>query len=629
MDASLILFLKTHPVIVVAKYVDLRYNVDVMRTKKTIFGVILVAVLVVAAVFVLAACAINGGETPGNGGETAKTQITIPTLVQNSFVFDGTTRTVQLTATNPAFSLGGVHSATNAGTYAAVVTLFDTDIFEWSNGTTAPINLAWEITRAIPNYTIPTGLTATFGDTLSTVTLPTGWAWVSPPANVGNVGNQTHQARFTPADTVNFISVVRDVVIEVVAANVAFPQISAGGQHSMALDNDGNVWTWGWNEHGRLGHGDTTIRLVPTKITHEAFANANMIAISAGTFHSMALDDQGNVWTWGDGGHGRLGHGNSSSANVPTKITHTVFANANIIAISAGGWHSMALDDQGNVWTWGSGLDGRLGHNNTTHINVPTMIMHTAFAAANIISISAGSEYSMALDSNGNVWTWGRNWEIQLGHGDTDNRLVPTKITHTAFSAATVIAISAGRDHGMALDSEGNVWTWGIGANGRLGHGDTEDRLVPTKITHTEFTNTNIIAIYAGGGHNMALDDQGNVWTWGAGGSGRLGHGNTENHLVPTAINHTAFSNANIIAIAASLDSHSIALDSDGNVWTWGSGWRGRLGHNDETQRNLPTMITHPEFVDAMKGQAPAGSAAYVNSITIDKKGTVCKTTAY
>ena len=628
----------------------------------------------------------NGTTAPLNlSWSIARLQVAMPTLQNNSFTFDGSMQSVTLNQNSQRFTLGGTSSATNAGDYVAVVTLVDTDNYEWANGTTAPISLTWEITRATPVYQVPIGLTATFGDTLADVALTQGWTWVAVGTTpVGNAGNQTHQARFTPADTVNFVTVTRDVTIDVAVLQIAMPTLnhaiflyngsvhtaveitstwitatgvsatnvgkhtataalrepnntqwtdgttapiilhwniiyvqevmSAGSQHSMVLDVDGGVWTWGNGENGRLGHGDTENRLVPTMIAPAAFSNVRIIAISAGSRHSMALDADGNVWTWGSGDSGRLGHNNTTEMIVPTRITHDAFSNATIIAISAGIDHSMALDAGGDVWTWGSGANGRLGHNNTTEMSVPTRITLAAFSNAIIIAISAGWEHSMALDVGGNVWTWGHGLFGRLGHNNTTSLFVPTRITNAAFAAANIIAISTaiGGSHNMALDSDGNVWTWGHGGNGRLGHGDTEDRLVPTAITHTEFTNTNIIAMYAGGGHNMALDVQGNVWTWGAGASGRLGHNNTEDRWVPAIITPAAFANANIIAISAG-GSHSMAFDDQGNVWTWGNGANGRLGHGDTDNRLVPTVIEYTAFVEAMRRPAPAGSAGYGN----------------
>ena len=639
-----------------------------MRTR---YKLLIVIAAVLVAALVLTACNFGGGGDPpvdeipgngnGNGGEidpgngNGTNPVADFTAVfgQSLYEFTLPAGWTWLNPTDPVGSVGLRPS------FAVHLTSGDTRTF------------IIDVRPAVPDYTLPTGLTATFGNTLANVSLPplSGWTWVEPPTtSVGNAGIQGHYARFTPFDTFNFQTVTRRVNIDVARLQVAMPtlnnsvllhnglthtvEISApspwvvttggtfsavnvgrytvnvalvdtnntewatGGtgvftidwniirvpqevvyasrSHSMALDAGGNVWTWGNNLDGQLGHNNTTTMYVPTKITYEVFFNETIIAVSAGELYSMALDSNGDVWTWGNGSGGRLGHNNTTRRNVPTRITNVAFSNSHIIAISAGVAHSMALDNNGNVWTWGWGEHGQLGHGGTSNRLVPTMITPTAFSDVRIIAISAGRSHSMVLDSNGDVWIWGSGDNGQLGHGDTEDRLVPTRIKHSDFASVNIIAISAGEIYSMALDAGGNVWTWGNGGWRSLGHGDTENRLVPTRITHTAISNANIIAISASWRHSIALDAQGNVWTWGYGQWGSLGHGDTGDRLVPTRITHTVFYNATITAISAGGD-HSIALDSNGNVWTWGHG-SSRLGHGDTIQRNVPTLITHVTF---------------------------------
>jgi len=359
------------------------------------------------------------------------------------------------------------------------------------------------------------------------------------------------------------------------------PQVAAGNLHSLALDSQGNVWAWGNGQNGRLGHGGTGTEQRPRMITGVAGFN-NIIAISAGGAHSMALDANGNVWTWGNGGNGRLGHGGNVDENHPRMITG-ILGFSNIIAISAGNAHSMALDRSGNVWTWGHGGSGRLGHGGTNNEYRPRII--TVFN--DILAITAGSGHSMALDEGGNVWTWGSGTFGYLGHGGIVNELRPRMIVGVAgFNGIT--AISAGTIHSMALDGQGNVWTWGNGGNGRLGHGGTAQENRPRMITGITSFNR-IMEIKAGHDHNIALDESGNVWTWGSSMNGRLGHGGTANETRPRMITGVAELNS-ITAIDVG-SRHSITVDTNGNIWTWGHGGSGELGHGNNTTQTRPRRI--------------------------------------
>ena len=133
--------------------------------------------------------------------------------------------------------------------------------------------------------------------------------------------------------------------------------VSAGSEHSLALAADGAVWSWGCGRFGSPGHGDLQEQPLPKKV--EAFAEQRVVAVSAGYFHSLALTAEGAVWSWGSGGVGQLGHGDMQNQLLPKKVEA---ATQRVIAVSAGGCHSTALTADGAVLTWGKGESGCLGH---------------------------------------------------------------------------------------------------------------------------------------------------------------------------------------------------------------------------------------------------------------------------
>ena len=137
---------------------------------------------------------------------------------------------------------------------------------------------------------------------------------------------------------------------------------SAGEQHSLAITADGALWSWGNGGNGRLGHGEQQNQLLPKKI--EALADQRVVAASAGACHSIARTADGAVWSWGWGAFGRLGHGDTQSQLLPMKIE--ALAGQRVVAVSAGGGHSgghsLALATDGAVFTWGQGEDACLGH---------------------------------------------------------------------------------------------------------------------------------------------------------------------------------------------------------------------------------------------------------------------------
>ena len=121
---------------------------------------------------------------------------------------------------------------------------------------------------------------------------------------------------------------------------------------------DGAVWSWGDGGRGQLGHGDLQNQLLPKKI--EALTGQRVVAVSAGIRHSLARTADGTVWSWGDGEDGMLGHGDEQNQLLPKKVE--AFADQRVVAVSAGEDHSLAITADGAVWSWGDGGLGRLGH---------------------------------------------------------------------------------------------------------------------------------------------------------------------------------------------------------------------------------------------------------------------------
>jgi len=289
----------------------------------------------------------------------------------------------------------------------------------------------------------------------------------------------------------------------------------------------GAVWSWGFGGNGRLGHGDEQAQLEPTKV--EAFATQRVVAVSAGAYHSLALTADGAVWSWGWGGRGQLGHGDQQSQLLPEKIV--AVAGQRVVAVTAGQHRSLAITADGAVWSWGGGGGGELGHGDEQRQLLPKKV--EALAGQRIVAVSAGEHHSLALTADGEVWSWGGGSFGKLGHGDEQNQLLPKKIV--AFAGQRVIDVSAGLYHSLAITADGGVWSWGGGIFVRLGHGNQQNQLLPRKIEAS--TGQRVIAVSAGTAHSIAITANGAFFTWGKGGDGCLGHGeDLSNQLLPKKI---------------------------------------------------------------------------------------------
>ncbi|WP_225637130.1 RCC1 domain-containing protein [Streptomyces solaniscabiei] len=269
--------------------------------------------------------------------------------------------------------------------------------------------------------------------------------------------------------------------------------ISAGHMHSLALKSDGTVWAWGGNNFGELGLGDAA----PSGHPKQVPLTRSAISISAGQYHSLAVLDDGTVWAWGANFAGQLGDGGDSAQNSPRKVPFGLISGFVFQEVSAGGWHSLALDQGGNVWGWGSNDFGQVGHGGAlTYTRSPVPI------GLNALSISAGMDHSLAVTLNQEVAVWGRNTWGQLGDGGGSDSPQPNIIQ----GIDDVTAVSAGQKHSLALRNNGTVWAWGFNEFGELGDKTTTMRNAPVPVSEGEQSTFGpAVAIAAGYGHSVAV----------------------------------------------------------------------------------------------------------------------------
>jgi len=251
--------------------------------------------------------------------------------------------------------------------------------------------------------------------------------------------------------------------------------VTAGDAHSLALTAGGALWSWGWGAGGQLGHGDQQSQLLPKEV--EALAGQRVLAVSAGSSHSLALTADGAIWSWGTGAYGQLGHGDLQHQLLPKMVE--ALAAQRVVAVSDGASHSLAVTADGAVWSWGSGSQGRLGHGDEQNQLLPKKI--EALAGRRVIAVSAGWQHSLAITADGAVWSWGYEAYGRLGHGNEQRPLLPKKVE--ALAGQRVNSVSAGTWHSLARTTDGAVFAWGKGDTGCLGHGeDLSNQLLPKKI---------------------------------------------------------------------------------------------------------------------------------------------------
>ena len=306
-----------------------------------------------------------------------------------------------------------------------------------------------------------------------------GTVWAFGQNDYGQLGDGTYTPRNTPVQVIQTAGTPPTYFANAIA--IAAGTASSLGPHSLALKSDGTVWAWGRNNAGQLGDGTTASRNTPVQVIQTAgtpptyFADA--IAIAAGGSFSLALKSDGTVWAWGLGGYLGDGTGNNRVNPVQVQTAPSTYL-TNIVSVSAGWKHSLAVKSDGTVWAWGYSQFGELGDGTTTAQTKSRAAQVSGLSGVNVIAVSAGQSHSLALKSDGTVLAWGWNFYGQLGDGTQVSTGTPTQVS----GLTNVIAIQASNGASFALKSDGTVWAWGRNVYGRLGDGTTQDRLTPVLV---------------------------------------------------------------------------------------------------------------------------------------------------
>jgi alpha-tubulin suppressor-like RCC1 family protein len=337
---------------------------------------------------------------------------------------------------------------------------------------------------------------------------------------------------------------------------------------TVGIKRDGTVWAWGVNDNGELGNGKWVGSPVPVQV----IGLSNIVAVSGSADvpgFALALDSSGIVWSWGSGANGQLGRDDGLYEDENSAAP--VLGLSNIVAIAAGGSHSIALKSDGTVWTWGYNYYGELGDGTTGERDYPMPVP----SLTNAIAIAAGSYHSGALCADSTVWAWGDNSDGQLGHGAVGNQVSPVLVG----GLTNVVALSCGDYHSEALLSNGTVMAWGEGDFGELGNGHETNSSIPVAVSIS-----NIVAIAAGGFDSLALDVNGVAWGWGDGYDYEMGNGdNNDQYDSPICLSNVS----NLVAIASG-EYSSVGVSTDGRIYQWGQ--YGYLSSSDTRGQPFPFM---------------------------------------
>jgi len=428
---------------------------------------------------------------------------------------------------------------------------------------------------------------------------------------------------------------VSSVPVPVAGLSSGVVAIATGGFHTCALTAAGAMLCWGANDYGQLGNGSSQLA-ISTPVPVSGFASS-VTAITAGERHTCALNSSGTAFCWGFNGQGQLGNGTTNHSSVPIPLPGLL---SGAKAISAGSYHTCALNSSSGVLCWGYGRNGQLGNGSTSNTVTPgpvsgltsgisslayglafdfdcaatsggavrcwgnnslgalgngtlasSLVPTAVTGLSSVVALAAGVSFACALTSSGNVSCWGDDASFQLGDGRRVGIPTPVPVVGLSSGAAD---ISTSVFHTCALTAAGGVRCWGYNVFGELGDGTTNNSSVPVSVNGL---SSSVAAISTGYFFTCALDNAGAVLCWGDNGLGQLGDGTTTGHAAPANV----MGLSSRVAQVSSRYYHTCALTSAGAVQCWGDNSSGQLGNGTTTDSSLPvTVVGLPASVKAI-----------------------------
>ena len=301
------------------------------------------------------------------------------------------------------------------------------------------------------------------------------------------------------------------------------------------------------------------------------------------------------VVAWGSNSYGQLGDATTTRRLLPTSVDDSgVLAGKTLLTVAGGYLHSLALCSDGTLAVWGYNVYGQLGNNSAAPSSVPVAVDQSGvLAGKTVIAISAGPFHNLALCADGTVAAWGYNNYGQLGTGDKTTSRVPVTVNPVAALAGKqVVAVAAAAYSSFALCADGTLAAWGYNDEGELGDGSTANSPVPVAVdTSGALAGKQIASLSAGQYHTLALCTDGTLVAWGYNNRGQLGNDSNVSSKVPVAIGSSGILSGKTVVATRASGAHSLALCADGTLAAWGWNHKGQLGVTGMTQSPLPLPI--------------------------------------
>jgi hypothetical protein len=289
-------------------------------------------------------------------------------------------------------------------------------------------------------------------------------------------------------------------------------------RNAYSIKNDGTLWAWGKNQFGQLGLNNTTDYSSPKQVG----SLTTWVSVSSGVAFALAIQSDGTLYAWGYNVYGQLGLGDTTYRSRPFQVGSLT----NWSVVSVGNQMSYAIKTNGTLWAWGRNNRGQLGLINTTSYSSPMQIG----SLTNWLSVAGGYDgYAIAVKTDGTLWSWGANNTGQLGLGTTSyGSSSPQQVGALTNWTSNI----TGSYWTLAIKTDGTLWSWGYNGTGGLALGNTTWYSSPKQVgsltTWSSVSNSQ--------SHSLAIKTDGTFWSWGNNGSGQGGLGNTTDYSSPKQV---------------------------------------------------------------------------------------------
>lgn len=340
----------------------------------------------------------------------------------------------------------------------------------------------------------------------------------------------------------------------------------------VTLYPQGQVLSWGANTNSQLGDGIYQSRTSPKPLTKQ-WSKVSVYNYDTQNLSVLAIDINGELYGWGSNTNGTIGNGFTTSAFTPQKIG----TSSNWVSIAIGIDASYAINSSGELYSWGVGYHGSLG-TGTNYSYTPTRVG----TASNWTKVVAGDNFAAAINSVGELYTWGYNGYGNLGTGDYNNASTPTRIG----VSLTWADIGAGANFIIAITNNGQMYGAGYNNVGQLGIGTTTLQTTLTRIGSL----SNWSKVECGYSHSLAINSSDQLYSWGSNSYGQLGIATTLNSTSPVQVGSSSNWNSNLFSAGFY---HSMAVNSLGEVYSWGYNNWGQLGDSTTVNKTVTNRITN------------------------------------